>query len=136
MILQRFVEGNPGVTLVKLPKSRRKSAINPPSKELVEAAAKQTARRNSIRSTKDTEPGKGKTPITEPVNLKDELKGLFADTDSAEEELLKENPNPTQALTQAPTPAAEETTTATTTELPGPIPRRSRRIIDSETELY
>jgi hypothetical protein len=40
LILQRFDEGNPGVTLVKLPKSRRKSAINPPSKELVEAAAK------------------------------------------------------------------------------------------------
>jgi hypothetical protein len=69
LILQRFDEGNPGVTMVKLPKSRRKSAINPPSKELVEAAAKQTARRNSLRSTKDTEPGKGKTPITEPVNL-------------------------------------------------------------------
>ncbi len=74
--------------------------------------------------------------MTEPVNLKDELKRLFADTDGAEEELLKENPNPTQALTQAPTPAAEETTAAATTELPGPIPGRSRRIIDSETELY
>lgn len=52
LILQRFDEGNPGVTLVKLPKSRRKSAINPPSKEWVEVAAKQSARRKSLKSAK------------------------------------------------------------------------------------
>jgi hypothetical protein len=75
--------------LVKLLKPRRKSAVNPPSKELVEAAAKQMVRCNSLRSAKDPEPGKGKTPTTEPVNLSGELKRLFSDTDSAEEELFK-----------------------------------------------
>ncbi|EFX66618.1 hypothetical protein DAPPUDRAFT_116165 [Daphnia pulex] len=35
---------------------------------------------------------------------------------------------------KGPTQAAEQTTTAATTELPGQIARRSRRIIDSETE--
>jgi hypothetical protein len=74
---------------------------------LFEAAVKQTARRNSFRSSKDTEPGKGKTPETEPVNLKCELKGLYGDTDSAEEELLKETPNPAPSSTQTPTQAAE-----------------------------
>jgi hypothetical protein len=122
LIIKRFNDENPGDTLVKLPKARQKSAINPPSKELVEAAGKQAARRNSLRSAKDPEPGKGITPGTEPVNLKSKSKGLF-DTDSAEEELLKETPIPTKAPTQAPTPV-EEKTAAATTELPGPIHRR------------
>jgi hypothetical protein len=64
--------------------------------------------------------------------LKGKSKGPF-DTDSAEEELLKETPIPTKAPTQAPTPA-EEQTAAATTELPGPIPRRSRRLVDSSSE--
>ncbi|EFX66625.1 hypothetical protein DAPPUDRAFT_262816 [Daphnia pulex] len=59
--------------------------------------------------------------------------GLFCETDSAEEELLKEKPIPNQAPTQASTPA-EEQTAAATTELPGPIPRRSRRLLDSASE--
>ncbi len=132
LILKRFDDENPGVTLVILPKARRKSAINPPSKELVEVAGKQAARRNSLRSAKDPDPGKGNTPGTEHVNLKGKSKGLF-DTDSAEEELLKETPIPTEAPTQAPTPA-EKQTAAATTELPGPISRRSRRLVDSSSE--
>jgi hypothetical protein len=132
VILKRFDDENPGVTLVKLPRPRRKSAINPPSKKLVEAAGKQTARRKSLRYAEDPEPGKGKTPRTEPVNLKGKSKGLF-ETDSAEEELLKEIPIPTQAPTQAPTPA-EEQTLAATNELPSPIPRRSRRLVDSASK--
>jgi hypothetical protein len=32
LIIKRFDDENPGVTLVKLPKPRQKSAINPPSK--------------------------------------------------------------------------------------------------------
>ncbi|EFX62121.1 hypothetical protein DAPPUDRAFT_120503 [Daphnia pulex] len=83
LIIKRFDDENPGVTLVKLPRPRRKSAINPPS--------------------------------------------------NAEEELLKEKPIPNQAPTQASTPA-EEQTAAATTELPGPIPRRSRRLLDSASE--
>jgi hypothetical protein len=63
---------------------------------------KQTARRNSLRSFKNTEPGKGKTPETEPVNLKSELKGLYGDMNSAQEELLKETPNPTPGLDSGP----------------------------------
>jgi hypothetical protein len=113
LILKRFDDENLGVTLVILPKARRKSAINPPSKELVEAAGKQAARRNSLRSAKDPEPGKGNTPGTEPVNLKGKSKGLF-DTDSAEEELFKETPIHTKAPNQAPTPAEEQTAVATT----------------------
>jgi hypothetical protein len=100
---------------------------------LVEAAGKETARRNSLRSAKDPEPGKGKTPRTEPVNLKGKSKGLFCETDSAEEELLKEKPILNKAPTQASTPV-EEKTAAATTELPGPIPRRSRRLLDSASE--
>jgi hypothetical protein len=61
-----------------------------------------------------------KTPRTEPVNLKGKSKGLFGETDSAEEELLKEKPIPNQSPTQAPTPA-EEQTAAATTGLPGPV---------------
>jgi hypothetical protein len=80
---------------------------------LVEAAGKQAARRNSLRSAKDPEPGKGNTPGTEPVNLKGKSKGLF-DTDSAEEELFKETPIHTKAPNQAPTPAEEQTAVATT----------------------
>jgi hypothetical protein len=94
MIIKRFDDENPGVTLVRLPRPRRMSAINPPSKELVEAAGKETARRNSLRTAKEPEPGKGKTPRTEPVNLKGKSTGLFGETDSAEEKLLKEKPIP------------------------------------------
>jgi hypothetical protein len=45
--------------------------------------------------------------------LKSKSKGLF-DTDSAEEELLKETPITTKAPTQAPTPVEEKTAAATT----------------------
>jgi hypothetical protein len=95
---------------------------------LVEAAAKQTVRRNSLRSAKDPEPGKGKNPRIEPVNLSDELKRLFSDADRAEEGLLKETPIPIPATTQAQEPVAEQTATVAI------LSRRKRQRIDSASE--
>jgi hypothetical protein len=130
LIIKRFDVDNPGVTLVKLPKGRRKSAINPPTQELVEAAVKQAVRRNSLKSAKDSEPDEGNSPVTKLVNLRGKSKELFGETDSAEEELLKEISTPTQASTPL-----EEQIAAATNELLGPIPRKSRRLSsDSESE--
>jgi hypothetical protein len=69
-----------------------------------ETVAKQTVRRNSLRSSKNPEPGKGKTPRIKPVNLSGELKRLFSDTERAKEELLKKTPIPVPAATPAPDP--------------------------------
>jgi hypothetical protein len=73
-------------------------------------------------------------PRTEPVNLSGELNGLFGDSDSAEEELLKETPILTPATTQAPTLVVEQAATAATIQLPGQTTRKARRRIDSATE--
>jgi hypothetical protein len=68
------------------------------------------------------------------VNLSGELNGLFGDSDSAEEELLKETPILTPATTQAPTLVVEQAATAATIQLPGQTTRKTRRRIDSATE--
>ncbi len=53
----------------KTPKPQKKFTFNPPSKELMEAAAKLTARRKSLRSSKDLEA----------IHLSDSAKQLFGD---------------------------------------------------------
>ncbi|EFX80000.1 hypothetical protein DAPPUDRAFT_103845 [Daphnia pulex] len=53
MILKKEDDKVTGATPMKTPKPRRKSVVDQPSKELVEAAAKQTARRKCLRFSKD-----------------------------------------------------------------------------------
>ncbi len=99
MVLERCDEQVAGVTPVKTPTTRRKSLFNPTTKELVEAADKQAARRKSLRSSNDLEPSKGKNPITELVNFQGPLglNTLFGDpSDIEEDELLKDNQFPFQ----------------------------------------
>ncbi|EFX75120.1 hypothetical protein DAPPUDRAFT_108154 [Daphnia pulex] len=67
--LERCDEGTTGATPVKTPKPQKKFTFNPPSKELMEAAAKLTARRKSLRSSKDLEA----------IHLSDSAKQLFGD---------------------------------------------------------
>jgi hypothetical protein len=74
-------------------------------KELVKAAAKLTARRKSLRSSKDLEA----------IHLSDSAKQLFGDDLDelqSEEELIKETPVPVRASTQATTQAVATTAKA------------------------
>jgi len=118
VVLERCDEQVAGVTPLKTPTTRRKSLFNPPTKELVEAAAKQTARRKSLRSSKDLG-----------------LNTLFGDpSDIEEDELLKDQPIPLQASTQASTPAVEAAAPAADELRPKPVPRRSAQRIYSKSE--
>lgn len=122
ILIRRCDEVDAGDKPVKTPKPRRKSLFNPPSKEIVEAVAKQTARRKSLRSAKEIE-----------VNLADSATKLHSEElpSDKEDELLKEVP----ATTQVPTP---EEQAAATNGLPGKSPRRPRRLSsssESEPEL-
>ncbi|EFX77402.1 hypothetical protein DAPPUDRAFT_247705 [Daphnia pulex] len=103
-------------TPAKTPKPRKKSLFNPPSKELVEAATKQSAWRKSLRSAKEVE-----------VNLADSAKNLYGEDleelpSEKEDELLKE-----PAQVSAAAQAAEEQQTR-------PVPIRSGLRIDSGDE--
>jgi hypothetical protein len=110
VIVERFVaETKKGKAL----KPGRKSLFNPPSKELVEAAAKASARRKGLRSAAEVE-----------VNLADAAKNLYGEDleelpSEKEDELLKE-PG------QAPVSAEEQQ--------PRPVSRRSGQRIDSGDE--
>jgi hypothetical protein len=102
-----------GVKQVKALKPGRKSLFNPPSKELVEAAAKASARRKGLRSAAEGE-----------VNLADAAKNLYGEDleelpSEKEDELLKEP-------ARAPVSAEELQ--------PRPVSRRSGQRIDSGDE--
>jgi hypothetical protein len=124
VVLERCDEKLAGVTPVKPPTTRRKSPFNPPTKELVEAAAKQSARRKSLRLAKESEPGKGDTSKPAPARLESSfnLNTLFGD--SEEDELLKEVPPP------IPTSNKE----AVDEPRPRPVPRKTGLRIDSDSE--
>lgn len=62
MILKKEDDKVTGATPMKTPKPRRKSVVDQPSKELVEAAAKQTARRKCLRFSKDFSQTRVKVP--------------------------------------------------------------------------
>ncbi|EFX65559.1 hypothetical protein DAPPUDRAFT_333090 [Daphnia pulex] len=116
VLLRRCDEVDTGAKPVKTPKPRKKSLFNPPSKELVEAAAEQTARRKSLQATKEIE-----------VNLADSAKNLYGEDleelpSEREDELLKE-PAQVPATIQA---AVEQTTR--------PVSKRSGLRIDSGDE--
>jgi hypothetical protein len=117
ILLERCDEELPGAKPVKTPKPRRSSLFNPPSKELVEAAAKQAARRKSLRSAKEIE-----------VDLADSAKNLYGEDleelpSEKEDDLLKEP-------AQVPVPAQ----TTVQGQPPGPVPKRSGLRIDSGDE--
>jgi hypothetical protein len=110
VIVERFVaETKTGKAL----KAGRKSLFNPPSKELVEAAAKASARRKGLRSAAEVE-----------VSLADSAKNLYGEDleelpSEKEDELLKEP-------AQVPVSAVEQQ--------PRPVSRRSGQRIDSGDE--
>ncbi|EFX73462.1 hypothetical protein DAPPUDRAFT_109778 [Daphnia pulex] len=102
LVQPRCDEGKTVSTPVKI--TRKKLKFNHPLKELVKAAAKLTARRKSLRSSKDLEA----------IHLSDSAKQLFGDDldelqSEKEEELLKETPVPVRASTQATTQAVATT---------------------------
>jgi hypothetical protein len=105
VLLERCDEGKTVSTPVKI--TRKKLEFNHPLKELVKAAAKLTARRKSLRSSKDLEA----------IHLSDSAKQLFGDDldelqSEEEEELIKETPVPVRASTQATTQAVATTAKA------------------------
>jgi hypothetical protein len=103
VLLERCDEGKTVSTPVKI--TRKKLEFNHPLKELVKAAEKLTARRKSLRSSKDLEA----------IHLSDSAKQLFGDDLDelqSEEELIKETPVPVRASTQATTQAVATTAKA------------------------